>query len=144
MRFTVREAVHPWQFGLAVCAVVVPLIPVFGSGSPLFVFPFVVVTAALTAVPLLLCARPAAFPVAAGIISAVLLPWSLCGSWVGMLVFAPSAPLLILSAFSDPRRHPKAAGLLAGAGVLLAVGATLFWWVDGALSPLPEGYLGVG
>ncbi|MGW6535533.1 hypothetical protein ACWGBV_14990 [Streptomyces sp. NPDC055051] len=144
MRFTARDLVHPWQLGLAACAVVVPLIPVVASGSPFFVFPFVVVTAALTAVPLVLCARPAAFGPAAGIVAAVLLPWSLCGSWVGMLVFAPSAPLLILSAFSDPGRHPRTARLLAGAGVLLAVGATLFWWTSGLLSPLPGDGPGVG
>ncbi|MFI9208985.1 hypothetical protein ACIGW7_12670 [Streptomyces sp. NPDC053253] len=131
MRVTARESVHPWQVGLAACAVVTPLTPVIASGDPFFVLPFVVATAMLTAVPLFLYARPSAFQWAAGTIAAVLLPWSLIGSWVGMLVFSPSAPLLLLSAFSDPRRRPRDAGFLAVAGLLLAAAVTLFWWVRG-------------
>ncbi|MFE5724758.1 hypothetical protein [Streptomyces erythrochromogenes] len=131
MRATARESVHPWQIGLAACAVVTPLVPVIASGDPFFVLPFVVATTTLTAVPLFLYARPYAFHWAAGIISAVLLPWSLIGSWVGMFVFFPSVPLLLLSAFSDPRQRPRAARFLAGAGLLLAATVTLFWWGRG-------------
>ncbi|MFE2292724.1 hypothetical protein [Streptomyces sp. NPDC059452] len=131
MQVTVRERVHPWQLGLAVCAVVVPLLPVVGSGDPFFVLPLVVATTALTAVPLFLHARPSGFQRAAGIVAAVLLPWSLIGSWFGMFVFFPSALLLLLSAFSDPRRRPGSAKFLAGAGFLLAVAVPLFWWGRG-------------
>ncbi|MFJ4826275.1 hypothetical protein ACIP5L_23695 [Streptomyces bacillaris] len=131
MQVATRESVHPWQIGLAVCAVATPLPPVIASGDPFFVLPLVVATAALTAVPLFFHARPSAFRRAAGIISAVLLPWSLIGSWFGMLVFFPSVPLLLLSVFSDPRQHPGAARFLAGAGFLLAAAVTLFWWGRG-------------
>ncbi|PWS39646.1 hypothetical protein DKT74_37260 [Streptomyces sp. ZEA17I] len=131
MQVTTRERIHPWQIGLAVCAVVTPLVPVIASGESFFVLPLVVATAALAAVPLFFYARPSAFRPAAGIVSAVLLPWSLIGSWFGMLVFFPSVPLLVLSVFSDPRRYPGAARFLAGAGFLLAVAVTLFWWGRG-------------
>ncbi|CAL9500721.1 hypothetical protein [Streptomyces sp. NPDC030392] len=132
MRDTARESVHPWQIGLAVCAVVVPLPPVIGSGYPsFFALPLVAATTALTGVPLLLHARPAAFRWTAGVIAAVLLPWSLIGSWFGMFVFFPSVPLLLLSVLSDPRRRPRAARFLAGAGFLLVAALTLLWWGDG-------------
>uniref|UniRef100_UPI001B80A60B hypothetical protein n=1 Tax=Streptomyces exfoliatus TaxID=1905 RepID=UPI001B80A60B len=42
MRVTARESVHPWQVGLAACAVVTPLTPVIASGDPFFVLPLVV------------------------------------------------------------------------------------------------------
>jgi hypothetical protein len=131
MRVTVREIVHPWQIGLAACAVAVPLVPVLASGDPFFVLPFVFATAVLTAVPLFLHSRPHAFRWVAGAVSAVLLPWSVFGSWVGMLVFLPSVPLLLLAAFADPRQYPKAAGFLAGAGCVSAVVVALFWWGRG-------------
>ncbi|MFE0643801.1 hypothetical protein ACFW2Y_19635 [Streptomyces sp. NPDC058877] len=131
MRGTACESVHPWQIGLVVCAVITPLLPIIPSGDPLFALPPVIATTALTAAPLLFHARPPAFRWATGAVSAVLLPWSLIGSWFGMFVFFPSAPLLLLSAFSDPRRHPGAAGFLAGAGLLLAAAVTLSWWGRG-------------
>ncbi|WP_030716096.1 hypothetical protein [Streptomyces sp. NRRL F-2580] len=131
MRVNSRESVHPWQIGLAACAVAVPLPPVIASDDGFFVLPFVLATTTLIAVPLFLHARPYAFQRATGTISAVLLPWSLIGAWVGMLVFFPSVPLLLLAAFSDPRLRPRAAKFLAGAGFLLAAVVTLFWWNRG-------------
>ncbi|MFF8513293.1 hypothetical protein ACF064_35110 [Streptomyces sp. NPDC015492] len=131
MRVAARDIVYPWQIGLAACAVVTPLVLATAFGDPFILFPFVIATAALTAVPLLLYARPSAFQWAAGIISAVLLPWSLVGSWVGMLVFYPSAPLLLLAALSDPRRRPKTPGLVIGAGLVLAAAVAPFSWASG-------------
>ncbi|ARF71277.1 hypothetical protein B7C62_02665 [Kitasatospora albolonga] len=131
MQVITRESVHPWQIGLAVCAVAAPLLPVAVSGDPSFVLPLVVVTAALTAAPLFFHARPSVFRRAAGIIAAVLLPWSLIGSWWGMFVFFLSVPLLLLSVLSDPRRRPGSAKYLAGAGFLLAAAVSLFWWGRG-------------
>lgn len=128
MRVTECERVHPWQFGLAVCAAVIPLPPVIASGGGSFAIPLVVATTALLAVPPALHARPAAFERAAGTIAAALLPWSLIGAWVGMFVFLPSAPLLLLAAFADPRRRPRAARVLAGAGLLLTAAVALSWW----------------
>ncbi|MET9375828.1 hypothetical protein ABZX98_17010 [Streptomyces sp. NPDC002992] len=92
MRVTAREGVHPWQIGLAACAVGTPLTLVIASGDPFFVLPFMVATTMLTAVPLFLYARPSAVQWATGTIAAVLRPWSLIGSGVGMLVFSPSVP----------------------------------------------------
>ncbi|WP_236244690.1 hypothetical protein [Streptomyces sp. CC210A] len=110
---------------------VTPLLPVLVSGSPFFMLPLVLATTTLTAVPLLLHARPPAFRRVTGGLSAALLPWSLVGSWFGMFVYFPAVPLLLLSALSDPRRRPRAARFMAGAGLLLAVTATLFWWGRG-------------
>ncbi|MFE5485194.1 hypothetical protein [Streptomyces sp. NPDC056527] len=131
MRVTVRESVHPWQFGLAVCAVVTPLPPVVASEDGFFALPLVVATTAVLAAPLFLHTRPSSFRRAAGTISALLLPWSLIGSWFGMFAFFPSIPLLLLAAFADPRRHPRAAGVLAAAGLVLAAAVTLLWWGRG-------------
>ncbi|MEU6882446.1 hypothetical protein [Streptomyces sp. NPDC046712] len=131
MRATARDSVHPWQFGLAVCAAVTPLPPIVASGDGFFVLPLVVATTVVLAIPLFLHARPSAFKRATGTISAVLLPWSLIGAWFGMFLFFPSIPLLLLAAFADPRRRPTAAKVLAGAGLLLAAAVALLWWGRG-------------
>lgn len=131
VRVTTRENVHPWQFGLALCAVVTPLPPIVASGDGFFALPLVVATTAVLAIPLFLHARPSAFAWATGTISAALLPWSLIGAWFGMFVFFPSIPLLLLAAFANPRRRPTAARVLAGAGLLLAAAVTLLWWGRG-------------
>ncbi|MGW6781857.1 hypothetical protein [Streptomyces sp. NPDC054987] len=128
MGATARERVHPWQFGLATCAAVLPLPPIVASGGSPFAVPLVVATTAVLAVPLALHARPAAFERAAGTLAAALVPWSLIGSWVGMFAFFPSAPLLLLAAFADPRRRPRTARCLAAAGLLLTAAISLSWW----------------
>ncbi|MFB7342185.1 hypothetical protein ACFCZ6_19225 [Streptomyces hydrogenans] len=127
-RVTARGSVHPWQFGLAVCAVVLPLPPVIASEGGFFALPLVVATTALLAVPLLLHARPDIFPLAAGAIAALLLPWSVFGSLVGLFVFLPSAPLLVLAAAADPRRRPRAARLLAATGLVLTASVMASGW----------------
>lgn len=122
MQVVVRESVqsgrvHPWQFGLVVCAVVTPLVP-------LLMWPTIVMalaTAAVVAVPLCFHARPSCFGWATGIIAALLLPWSLLGAMFGMFLFLPSALQLLLAAGADPRRRPMAAKVMAAAGLLLSL-----------------------
>ncbi|THA77285.1 hypothetical protein [Streptomyces sp. A0592] len=125
MSVAARERVHPWQFGLAVCAAVTPLPPVLASGEGLFALPLVVATTAVLAVPLFLHARRSAFERAARVVAAVLVPWSLIGAWFGMFVYLPSALLLLLASLADPRRRPTAAVAAAGAGLLLAAAVVL-------------------
>ncbi|WP_405445023.1 hypothetical protein [Streptomyces erythrochromogenes] len=122
-----REAAHPWQFGLAVCAVVTPLPPVVSSGGGFFVLPLVGATTAVLAVPLFLHARRSAFERAAGVVAAMLLPWSLLGAWFGMFVYFPSVFLMFFASLADPRRRPTAALALAGAGLLLSAAVALSW-----------------
>ncbi|WP_200424544.1 hypothetical protein [Streptomyces sp. NE5-10] len=130
-RVTTREYVHPWQFALAVCAVIVPLPPVVLEEGGFFVLPLVAATTALLAVPLLLHARPDIFPGVAAVLAALLLPWSVFASWVGMFLFFPSVPLLVLAAAADPRRRPRAARLMAAAGLVLTVSVMTSWWSPG-------------
>ncbi|MFF8264262.1 hypothetical protein [Streptomyces virginiae] len=119
MQASARESVHPWQFGLVVCAALTPLPPLImwpGHG----LLPLAFATAAVVAVPLLLHARPSGFGWAIGIISALLLPWSVIGAMAGMVLFLPSVLQLLLAAGADPRRRPTAAKVMAGAGLLLS------------------------
>ncbi|MEU8879994.1 hypothetical protein [Streptomyces hydrogenans] len=127
-RVTTREYVHPWQFALAVCAVVVPLPPVVIERGGSFVLPFVAATTALLVVPLLLHARPDIFPGVAAALAVLLLPWSVFASLVGMFVFFPSVPLLVLAAAADPRRRPRAARLMAATGLVLTASVMSSWW----------------
>ncbi|MFE5732032.1 hypothetical protein ACFQ7A_14155 [Streptomyces sp. NPDC056528] len=124
-----REGVHPWQFGLVLLAVITPLIPLLSWTDEGYVglFP-VLATVGLTAVPLLLHARPQAFGRCAGLVAAPLLVWSFVGAMIGMFLFLPSALQLLLAAGADPRRRPTAAGAMAGAGLALsAVVLARFW-----------------
>ncbi|MFG2985943.1 hypothetical protein ACGFYQ_32645 [Streptomyces sp. NPDC048258] len=129
-----RDGVHPWQFGLAVCALLAPVPPAFmfsayteGIGYPLVCS----VTAALVAWPLLLHHRRAAFVRASAIGGPVLMMWSYIGALGGLGVFFLSVPLMWSAAFADPRRRPVSAAVTTGAGALLMVAmATVpgFWW----------------
>ncbi|MET9609034.1 hypothetical protein ABZZ17_28910 [Streptomyces sp. NPDC006512] len=129
-----REWAHPWQYALAVCAVLAPVPPALGSDA-FFDGPgyrvACAVTVAVVALPLFLGRRRTSFVRAAAVAGAVLLPWSVLGSLGGMYVFFLSAPLLWLAALADPRRRPVAAAVLAGAGALLVAAIVTvpgFWW----------------
>ncbi|MFG2987972.1 hypothetical protein ACGFZK_01405 [Streptomyces sp. NPDC048257] len=129
-----REWAHPWQYALALCAVVAPVPQVLSFG------PFVdgpgylmicAVTDALVALPLFLGRRRASFVRVAVAAGAVLVPWSVIGALGGMGAFFLSVPLLWLAALADPRRRPRTAVALAGAGVLLVTAMLTvlgFWW----------------
>lgn len=122
-----RDRIHPWQFALALCAVLVPLPPAIGfarftdlPGQP----PAVAVTAAFVASPLLLHHRRDTFARAARIMAGVLLPWVYAGAMVGTAVFFLAAPLLLLASFADPRRGRVAAAAAFASGLLLAAAMT--------------------
>ncbi|MFF5637396.1 hypothetical protein [Streptomyces sp. NPDC012825] len=124
-----REGVHPWRFGLVLLAVTTPLIPLLSWTDEGYaaLFP-VLATAGLTAVPLLFHARPPGFGRCAGLVAAPLLVRSFVGAMIGMFLFLPSALQLLLAAGADPRRRPAAAGVMAGAGLVLsAVVLARFW-----------------
>ncbi|MEV7524870.1 hypothetical protein [Streptomyces sp. NPDC091371] len=121
MGATARASVHPWQFGLVVCAALTPLVPLIAwSGHGYFTITPGLVTAAVVAVPLLLHSRPSGFGWSIGFISALLVPWSILGAMGGMFLFFPSVLQLLLAAGADPRRRPIAAKVMAGAGFLLS------------------------
>lgn len=129
-----RHWAHPWQFALAVCALLAPVPPAItfgavmeGIGYPLLCS----ATAALVAWPLFLHRRRAAFVRASAIGGLVLMMWSYVGALGGLGVFFLSVPLMWMAAFADPRRRPVSAAVMAGAGGLLIVAmATVpgFWW----------------
>ncbi|WP_329387662.1 hypothetical protein OG625_31195 [Streptomyces sp. NBC_01351] len=108
------------QFGLVVCAVLTPLVPlIVWAVEGILVLAFV--TAAVVAVPLCFHARPTWFGRAAGTVAALLVPWAFIGAMAGMFLFFPSALQLLLAAGADPRRRPTAAKVMAGVGLLLSV-----------------------
>ncbi|MFB6617117.1 hypothetical protein ACIGFK_25880 [Streptomyces sp. NPDC085524] len=122
MQAGARESVHPWQFGLVVLAAVTPLVPsTQWAWAPGGVLACVYATAAVVAVPLFLHSRPSGFGWSAGFVAALLLPWSFIGAMAGMLVFFPSVLQLLLAAGADPRRRPRAATAMLGAGLVLSV-----------------------
>ncbi|MEU7075135.1 hypothetical protein AB0B30_19410 [Streptomyces narbonensis] len=122
MQADVREGVHPWQFGLVLLAAMTPLVPLISwSGQGYTILSLAFVTAGVTAVPLLLHARPSGFGWCIACVSALLLPWSFVGAMAGMFLFFPSVLQLWLAAGADPRRRPAAAKAMAGAGLLVSV-----------------------
>ncbi|MFE0582540.1 hypothetical protein ACFW2S_28320 [Streptomyces sp. NPDC058874] len=82
-------------------------------------------TAAVVSVPLFLYARPSGFVYVAGTIAALLVLWSFIGAMAGMFLFFPSALQLLLATGADPREHPTAARVMAGAGLLLSAGVVV-------------------
>ncbi|MFJ3838371.1 hypothetical protein ACIPY6_22970 [Streptomyces sp. NPDC090054] len=129
-----RDWAHPWQYALALCALLSPVPPALGwnpfMDGPVYLVVCAVV-AGLVAVPLLLGRRRASFVRAAVVVGAVMVPWSVLGSLGGMMVFFMSAPLLWLAAVADPRRRPVFGAVAAGVGALLVaamVAVPGFWW----------------
>ncbi|MFC8461370.1 hypothetical protein ACFUJ0_31830, partial [Streptomyces sp. NPDC057242] len=113
----VREGVHPWQFGLVLLAALTPLIPLLSWTDEGYTdLPTVLVTAGLTAVPLLFHARPTGFGRCAAVVSALLLCWSFTGAMIGMLLFLPSALTQQLATSADPRPRPAPAPGSCGRG----------------------------
>ncbi|MFE5592143.1 hypothetical protein [Streptomyces sp. NPDC056549] len=121
MHVDTRNGVHPWQFGLVLLAAITPVAAsaawVDQGFTPL---PLVLVTAAVTAVPLLFHAGSPGFARSAGAVSVLLLVWSYLGALAGMFVFFPSVLLLWLASGADPRRRPTAAKVMAAASLALA------------------------
>ncbi|MFD8981306.1 hypothetical protein [Streptomyces sp. NPDC059564] len=121
------DRIHPWQFALALCAVLVPLPPAIGfarfmdgPGQPLAVG----VTAAFVALPLLFHHRRDDFARAARIMAGALLPWACAGALFGTAVFFLAAPLLLLASFADPRRRRVTAAAVFASGLLLTAAVT--------------------
>ncbi|MFC8544956.1 hypothetical protein [Streptomyces sp. NPDC057244] len=126
-----REGVHPWQFGLVLLAALTPLIPLLSWTDEGYTdLPTVLVTAGLTAVPLLFHARPTGFGRCAAVVSALLLCWSFTGAMIGMLLFLPSALQLLLAAGADPRGRPAPAGVMVGLGLLLSALLLARFWSE--------------
>ncbi|MFD9608221.1 hypothetical protein ACFWWS_02505 [Streptomyces sp. NPDC059083] len=122
MHVDTRKGVHPWQFGLALLAVMTPVVPALAWVHDGFVvLPLFLGTAAVTAVPLLFHGRPGGFALAAWAVSLPLLAWSFLGALAGMFVFFPSVLQLWLASAADPRERPRAAGVMTGAGLVLSV-----------------------
>lgn len=120
MQAAARASIHPWQFGLVLCAVVTPLPGLLvwfaGYGIPALAF----ATAAVVSMPLFLYARPSVFVYVAGTIAALLVLWSFIAALAGMFLFFPPALQLLLATGADPRKRPTAAKAMAGAGLLLS------------------------
>ncbi|QGV80057.1 hypothetical protein [Streptomyces ficellus] len=123
--------VHRWQRALAGVAALGTL-PVLGWMLDSHVYPLHVGTAIAIAAHLFLVRRPVAFTRAATTVGLLLLPWGLLGMYMGMCLFWPSAALLLLSAYADPRARPAAARLMAVTGgavtaTALACAAVATW-----------------
>lgn len=120
MQAAARASIHPWQFGLVLCAVITPLpvLIVWFADSGITALAFA--TAAVVSVPLFLYAQPSGFVYVAGTIAALLVLWSFIGAMAGMFLFFPSALQLLLATGADPRERPTAAKVMAGAGLLLS------------------------
>lgn len=122
-----RDRIHPWQFALALCAVLVPLPPAIGfarftdlPGQPLAV----AVTAAFVASPLLLHHRRDTFARAARIMAGVLLPWVYSrrhGRDGGLL---PRRPATTPGLLRGPAPGAVAAAAAFASGLLLAAAMT--------------------
>ncbi|MFJ8012238.1 hypothetical protein [Streptomyces sp. NPDC096339] len=112
--------VHPWQFGLVLCAALTPLPVLIVWFADSGILALGLATAAVVAVPSFLYARPSAFVYVTGTIVACLVLWSFVGAMAGMFLFFPSALQLLLATGADPRERPAAAKVMAGAGLLLS------------------------
>ncbi|MGA5424651.1 hypothetical protein [Streptomyces lavendulocolor] len=127
----VGTRVHRLQRALAAGAVIAAL-PVLLWTLTSYLFPLHVLMAMAVAVPLFLPRRPSAFTRVGVIVGLGLLALGLPGFLLGMFLFWPSALLLLLAAFADPRVRPVSArimgvvGGLAAAWFLAAFGS--FYW----------------
>ncbi|MFG3507991.1 hypothetical protein ACGF5F_21105 [Streptomyces sp. NPDC047821] len=128
---TVSTHVHGLRRALVAGAVIATL-PGLLLTLTSYLFPLHILTALPVAVPLFLARRPTAFTRACAITGLFLLVWGLLGFLAGMFVFWPSALLLLLAVFADPRRRPVTAKVLGTAGGLVMAGlltaTALFVW----------------
>ncbi|MGA4866198.1 hypothetical protein ACPCAC_26280 [Streptomyces lavendulocolor] len=137
----VGTRVHWLQRALAAGAVIAALPGLLLTLSS-YLFPLHILTALPMAIPLFLPRRPTAFARAGAIVGLFLLVWGLLGFLAGMFVFWPSALLLLLAAFADPRRRPVTAKVMGAVGGLtmagILVGTALFAWHAHAALALAE------
>ncbi|MBT2466824.1 hypothetical protein J7E97_02810 [Streptomyces sp. ISL-66] len=131
------RAVHPWQNKIALTAVLLPAAPallMLREGGMLF--PLLGGFTLLAAAPLAFRRSRPAFAAACGTTGLLLLVSSVLGVYLGLFIFLPSALLLPLAAFADPRRHRLAASALSGLACLVATVAGLLFgcMVVGALA----------
>ncbi|GAA2482970.1 hypothetical protein [Streptomyces gobitricini] len=101
----VGARVHGLQRALAAGAVLSTL-PVLLRTLTSYLLPLYVLTAMAVAVPLFLPRRPSAFARVGVVVGLGLLALGLPGFLLGAFLFWPSALLLLLAAFADPRLRP--------------------------------------
>ncbi|MFE7793755.1 hypothetical protein [Streptomyces sp. NPDC057460] len=104
---------HWVQRSLAVGAVLVA-VPALLFGLDSYLAALFVLTAMPVTVPIFLQRRPESFNRACAIVGLMLVVWAVLGVLLGMFLFLPSALLLVLAAFADPRRRPVAARVMGG------------------------------
>ncbi|MER7108453.1 hypothetical protein [Streptomyces sp. NPDC000229] len=127
----VGTRVHGLQRALAAGAVIATL-PVLLWTLTSYLLPLHVLTAMSVAIPLFLPRRPSTFARASVIVALGLVALGLPGFLFGMFLFWPSALLLLLAAFADPRLRPVSAKIMGTVGGLtaawfLAAFGSFFW-----------------
>lgn len=123
--------VHGLQRALAAGAVIATF-PVLLWTVTSYLFPLHVLTALSVAIPLFLPRRPSAFARTSALVALALVVFGLVGFWLSMFLFWPSALLLLLAAFADPRLRPVSATAMGAVGGLttawfLAAFASFYW-----------------
>ncbi|MEV6550953.1 hypothetical protein AB0M57_19910 [Streptomyces sp. NPDC051597] len=122
---------HRQQRALAVCAALAGAL-VMLWGLPPYLGPLYVLTGLSTVSPLLFLRRSKSFVRACLAVGVRLVAWGALGILLGMFLFWPSAVLLLLAAFGNPKRRPVAAKVMGGVGALVTagalVGAAVFCW----------------
>ncbi|MFC8494960.1 hypothetical protein ACFUJU_30025 [Streptomyces sp. NPDC057235] len=127
----VREGVHPWQFGLVLLAALTPLIPLLSWTDEGYTdLPTVLVTAGLTAVPLLFHARPTGFGRCAAVVSALGVSCPSRGPFCVTRLSPPAALPRGGAAGPPPRRRPAPAGVMVGLGLLLSALLLARFWSE--------------
>ncbi|MGW6707521.1 hypothetical protein ACWGDE_21890 [Streptomyces sp. NPDC054956] len=119
-------AVHPWH-KVALTAALLPAAPgllMLREGMELPVFLGVALLAAL---PLACRESGRRFAAACVVAGTALLVVGVLGLYLGLYIFLPSALLLPLAAFADPRRRRVTASFLTGLATLLATVAALLF-----------------
>ncbi|HEY9330955.1 MAG TPA: hypothetical protein VIS09_22390 [Streptomyces sp.] len=109
------------QRRLSVAAAIVAM-PVAAWGIQSGLGGLFVLTCLGVTVPLLFLRTPKGFASACVTTGLLLLGWGVLGVMAGMFLFWPSALLLLLAAFADPRRRPVAAKVIGGVGAVVTAG----------------------
>lgn len=115
------RAAHPWQRGIALAALILPLPPVvemLRAGPSPFAL---IAPVLLLAAPPALRAHRARFTTSCAALAVVLPGWSVFGGPAGAWVFLPSSLLLVCASFADPRAHPTRATVSTFAAVAIGV-----------------------
>ncbi|MFD6890063.1 hypothetical protein [Streptomyces sp. NPDC059957] len=115
------RAAHPWQQGIALAALILP-VPLVGEALRAGLSPFVVIAPVLLlAAPPVLRANRAWFMTSCVALAVVLAGWALFGLLDGGWVFLPSSLLLLCANFADPRAYPNPARVFTFAAVVIGV-----------------------